>query len=89
MELVRPEAIAFLIIIAFIVLFAVIKRLTRTEPVDERRDHPFPYAPVQYVSGAVLAALTLVAAGVGWLFTLGGHVVAKASHRGQHEPGSL
>jgi hypothetical protein len=85
MELVRPEAIVFLVIIAIIVLFAVIKRLTRTMPVDERRDHPFPYAPVQYVFGAVFAAVTLVAAGVGWLFTLGGRVVANAWHRGQHK----
>lgn len=86
-EVVRPEAIAFLIIIAIIVLFAVIKRLTRTDPVDERRDHPFPYAtPQAYVYGAVLAALALVASGVGWVVILGGRVVAKAWHRGQHTP---
>jgi hypothetical protein len=84
---VRPEAIAFLIIIAIVVLFAVIKRLTRTEPVDERRDHPFPYAtPLQYVFGAVLAAFVFVAAGVGQVVILGGRVVAKAWHRGQHKP---
>ncbi len=86
MEVVRLEAIVFLITVAIIVLFAVIKRLTRTAPVDERREHPFPYAPVQYVFGAVLAAATLAAAGVGWLVTLGGQVVAKAWHRGQRKP---
>ncbi len=81
----RPEAIAFLIIVAIIVLFAVIKRLTRTEPVDDRRDHPFLYAPVQYVYGFLFAAFFLVAAGVGWVAILGGRVVAKAWHRGQHK----
>jgi hypothetical protein len=87
MEVVRPEAIAFLMTIAIIVLFAVVKRLTRTEPVDERRDHPFPYAtPGQYVYGFLLAAFALVAAGFGQVVIFGGRVVAKAWHRGQHKP---
>jgi hypothetical protein len=86
MDEVRPEAIAFLVIMAVIVLFAVIKRLTRTEPVDERRDHPSSFAPVQYVYGAVIAAVILVAASVGRIVIFGGQVVAKAWHRGHHKP---
>ena len=85
--MVRPEAIAFLVAVAVIVLLAVIKRIARTEPVDERRDHPFPYAtPGQYVYGFLLAAFALVAAGVGQVVIFGGRIVAKAWHRGQQKP---
>ncbi len=74
----RPEALYFLIAVAVIVVIGVVRRLRRG-PVDERRDHPFPYTPPgQYLFGAVLAGLSLVAAGIGRVAILGGRVVAKA-----------
>jgi hypothetical protein len=75
---VRPEAVVFLIAVGVVVLIGVISRLRRG-PVDERQDHPFPYTPT--VFGIVLAALTLVAAGLGWAVLLPGRVVAKTRHR--------
>jgi hypothetical protein len=83
MRTVRPEAIVFLVTLGVIVLLAVIRRVSRRQPVDERRDSTFPYAgPGQYVFGAVFAALTLVAAGVGRAAMVGGRIVAKAWHGG-------
>ncbi len=83
MRTVRPEAIVFLVTLGVIVLIAVIRRVTRRQQVDERRDSAFPYAvPGQYAFGAVLAALALVAAGIGRAAMVGGRVVAKAWHGG-------
>jgi hypothetical protein len=83
MKIVRPEAVVFLIAVAVIVVIGVVRRLTRG-PVDERQDHPFPYTPTVY--GIVLAALALVAAGVGRAAMGGGRVVAKVWHRGAGKP---
>ena len=80
---VRPEAIVFLITLGVVVLIAVIRRLTRRQPVDERQVHLFRCAtPGQYTYAAVLAALWLVAAGLGRAVMSGGRVVARAWHGG-------
>ncbi len=82
----RPEAVVFVIALAVVVVFALIKRLARREPVDERRDHPFPYAtPGQYVFGPALAALNVLAAGIGRAAILGGRVVTRAWPGGHHK----
>jgi len=61
-----------------------VNAMSRGQPVDERRDNPFPYStPGQYAFGAFLTALSLVAVGVGRVAVLGGRVVAKTWHRGQ------
>jgi hypothetical protein len=82
MTTVRPQAIIFLVTLGVVILIAVIRRVTRRQPVDERRVHLFPYAtPGQYTYAAVLTALWAVAAGVGRVVLSGGRVVAKAWHR--------
>jgi hypothetical protein len=87
MDTVRPEAVVFLIALAVVVLFGVIGRLRRG-PIDMRQEHPAfaDRSPVGYMVGTVLAALALVAAGVGWLAVFGGRVVARTWHRGQDNP---
>jgi len=83
---VRPEAIVFVIAVGIVVLTAVIRRLLRSQPVDERRDRPFPYAtPGQYAYGAALAALAGVAAVVGRAAIFGGRVVAEARPGGRRK----
>jgi hypothetical protein len=77
-EVVRPEAVVFLIALGVVVLVGVVSRLRRG-PVDERRDHPFPYTPTVY--GIVLAALSLVAAGIGRAVLLPGRLVARTRQR--------
>jgi hypothetical protein len=83
---VRPEAVVFLIGLGVVVLIALVRYLTRRQPVDERRDRPFPFAtPGQYAYATLLAALTLVAGGIGRAAILGGRVVAKAWHGGENQ----
>ena len=82
-EVMRPAAVVFLVALGIVVLIGVISRLRRG-PVDERQDHPFPYTPTVY--GIVLAALSVLAAGVGWAVLLPGRMVAKARHRGPEHP---
>ncbi len=83
METVRPEAVVSLIFLAIVVLFGVIGRLRRG-PIDVRREHPAlaDRSPAGLVVGTALAALALVAAGLGWLAVSGGRLVARTMHRG-------
>jgi hypothetical protein len=64
--LLRPiglnPTVVFPIARGIVVLIGVIRRLRRG-PVDQRQDHPSPSTPT--VSGIVLAALSLEAAGIG------------------------
>ena len=76
----RPEAVVFVIALAVVVLIGVISRLRRG-PLDDRLNRPFANAPS--LGGFVLAALTVVAAGIGGVAILGGRVVAKAWHKGR------
>jgi hypothetical protein len=86
MAAVRPEAVVFLIALAVVVLFGVIGRLRRG-PIDVRQEHPaFADWYPGFVFGTVLAALALVASGIGWLAVAGGRVVARTWHRGQDDP---